>query len=431
MEQLPVIVSEKIEQICTLINNNSRLADMFRSCYPNTLETTTKLIDDGTTYVFTGDIPAMWLRDSSAQIKHYIPLAKEDIQVQRIIEGLIKRQMKYILIDPYANAFNKEANGKCFHKDNTDVEDNPWVWERKYEIDSLCYPIELAYLYWQETARDSIFNEKFKIVVEKIISLWKTEQRHYENSTYYFERTNCRQIDTLDNKGRGRPTKYTGMTWTGFRPSDDVCTYGYLIPANMFAVVVLGYIVEIADQVYEDNSLKEKAYQLKKEIDQGIQKEGIYEHPVYGKIYAYETDGYGNYNLMDDANVPSLLSIPYLGYVSVEDPIYQNTRSFILSKENPYYFEGKYAAGIGSPHKPDGYIWHISLVIQALTSKDEKEIAELLRVIQKTDAGTNFMHEGFNVDNPHEYTRPWFAWANSLFAELILKLVNNKIINTI
>ena len=406
------------------LSDNPELMNLFKNCFNNTIETTTEVLPDGTAFVFTGDIPAMWLRDSSAQVRHYIPFSQANSEYQKIIEGLIKRQIKYIQIDPYANAFNKEDNNAGHKEDKT--QHNPWVWERKYEIDSLCYPIQLSYLYWKATDRKVIFDDSFKNVIGIIIDLWSMEQLHFENSPYTFERTNCPETDTIKNHGKGMPVNYTGMTWSGFRPSDDACTFNYLIPSNMFAVVVLRYIQEIARDIYKDDLLVQMASELMKEIDNGIKTYGIYKHPKYGSIFAYETDGFGNYNLMDDANVPSLLSIPYLQYTSCDDPIYQNTRRFILSEDNPYYYKGSCAKGIGSPHTPKGYIWHISLVMQALTSKDDSEIQELLRTIVSTDADTGFMHEGFNVDNPQKYTRPWFAWANSLFDELIYKIAEDN-----
>jgi meiotically up-regulated gene 157 (Mug157) protein len=424
MSSLPVSIQKEIDAISKKLSNRPKLSDMFRNCFPNTLETTTELLEDGTTFVFTGDIPAMWLRDSTAQVRHYIPFASQDEDVRRIIEGLIKRQIDYICIDPYANAFNKEPNDKCFSNDIT--EHNPWVWERKYEIDSLCYPIQLAYLYWKATGSVEVFDEKFKKAVDVIINLWITEQNHWEKSKYSFQRFNCPESDTLINEGKGAKVGYTGMTWSGFRPSDDACKYGYLIPSNMFAVVVLGYIEQIAGEVYKDNDLVKKAASLKDEIDSGIKKYGMVDHPEFGRMYAYETDGLGNYNFMDDANVPSLLSIPYLGYTTADDPVYINTRKFVLSEANPYYYKGKFAKGIGSPHTPKGYIWHIALTMQALTSNDDKEIAEIVDMLEKTDAGTGYMHEGFNPDNPSEFTRSWFAWANSLFGELIYKLVKEN-----
>ncbi|OXM13339.1 glycoside hydrolase family 125 protein [Paenibacillus herberti] len=419
--RLPQSVSTLLQEAETTLTAHPQLLDMFNKCYPNTLETTVKLLQDESVFVITGDIPAMWLRDSSAQVRHYLPLAAGDEDLQHLLEGLIRRQIAFIHIDPYANAFNEAANDNRFDWDLTEL--NAWVWERKYEIDSLCYPIQLAYLYWKETGVMRQFDDSFRAAVHTILSLWKTEQRHAEQSPYRFARVDCPPSDTLRNNRMGMPVNYTGMTWSAFRPSDDACTFGYLIPSNMFAVVALRYIEEIAEEVWEDAELVRLAAELREEIDFGIQTYGTYLHPKYGRIYAYETDGLGNYNLMDDANVPSLLSIPYLGYTTHDDPIYQNTRNFVLSSDNPYFYEGKYAKGIGSPHTPPGYIWHISLSMQALTSQDDAEIAELLNMLQRTDAGTGYMHEGFDPNRPENYTRPWFAWANSLFAELIHRLM--------
>lgn len=424
MSSLQLFNLQPFESMFSRFEEKTKIGQLFRNCFNNTIETTTEFLDDGTTFVFTGDIPAMWLRDSSAQVRHYIPFAASDTRVQNLIEGLIKRQLMYIRMDPYANAFNKEPNNAGHKSDIT--QQNPWVWERKYEIDSLCYPIQLAYLYWKNTNRTVMFDDGFKSIVKIIVNLWRLEQRHFENSSYSFRRLNAPESDTLKNDGKGMPVNYTGMTWSGFRPSDDACTFNYLIPANMFAVVVLGYIEEIARTIYEDEELEQSAKKLRAEIDHGIKTYGIYRHPKYGEIYAYETDGFGNYNLMDDANVPSLLSIPYLGYAPKNDPIYKNTRRFILSKDNPYFYEGKIAKGIGSPHTPEGYIWHISLIIQALTAEDDREIKELLMLLLITDADTGFMHEGFSADNPKMYTREWFAWANSLFGELIHTLIEER-----
>lgn len=418
---LPKSVVALLEEAETKLAAFPKLLRMFKNCYPNTLETTTKVLDDQSVFVITGDIPAMWLRDSSAQVKHYLPLAAEDEQLQVLLAGLIRRQIAYIRLDPYANAFNEEANDNRYDQDLTELD--PWVWERKYEIDSLCYPIQLSYLYWKATGRTDVFDESFRSAVHSVIALWRTEQRHAEQSPYRFARIDCPPSDTLRNNRMGMPVNYTGMTWSGFRPSDDACTFGFLIPANMFAVVALRYVEEIASDIWGDAEVAQLAADLREEIDFGIQTYGTYLHPKYGKIYAYETDGFGNYNLMDDANVPSLLSIPYLGYSSFDDPIYLNTRNFVLSRDNPYYFEGKYANGIGSPHTPAGYIWPISLAMQALTSKEDAELREILKMLTETDADTGFMHEGFDPNNPVNYTRPWFAWANSLFGELIHRLM--------
>ncbi|GMQ62868.1 glycoside hydrolase family 125 protein [Vallitalea maricola] len=420
-ESINESLNSLIKELKPKLNTKSKILHMFENCYRNTIETTTKFLEDQTTFIFTGDIPALWLRDSSAQVRHYLPLASSDPSIQKMIEGLIRRQLMYIRIDPYANAFNEEPNNQCWDIDKTEL--NPWVWERKYEIDSLCYPLQLAYLYWKTTGKTSIFDKDFKNTIFSILELWTIEQRHLDRSPYRFQRFNCPKTDTLRNEGRGMPVNYTGMTWSGFRPSDDACTFGYLIPSNMFAVVVLEYIEELAKTIYGDDYLASKASKLRNEIEDGINTYGIYNHPKYGKIYAYETDGFGNYNLMDDANVPSLLSIPYLGYRKADDSIYQNTRRFILSTQNPWFYEGKVAKGIGSPHTPKNYIWHIGLIMQGLTSNDKQEINDILNTLEQTDGDTGLMHEGFNCNNPYEFTRPWFAWANSLFCEFILKKI--------
>lgn len=369
----------------------------------------------------------MWLRDSTEQVRHFIPLAKEDKDLQRILSGLIARQMFYINIDPYTNAFNETASDKHYRAtDQCDL--NPWMWERKYELDSLCFPVQLLYSYWKETGQTDAFTDACYQALTSIVNVMITEQRHFEKSPYRFVRETKLDTETLQNDGLGLPVNYTGMTWSAFRPSDDACLFGYNIPNNMFAVVVLGYITEIAAEIYEDTRLADRAEKLRKEIDYGIRAYGIMHHPTYGKIYAYETDGFGNYCLMDDAGTPGLMSIPYLGYCSADDPIYQNTRRFALSFDNPFYFEGKFAKGIGSPHTPGGYVWHMALSMQALTSDNDEEIKELIEMLINTDADTGFMHEGFHPDNPADFSREWFAWSNSLFAALIVKAMDRGLV---
>ncbi|MCM3631378.1 glycoside hydrolase family 125 protein [Paenibacillus glycanilyticus] len=417
---LPQSVQAVLAEAETRLAHRPKLLQLFKNCFPNTLETTTKLLNDGTTFVITGDIPAMWLRDSVEQVMHYVPFAKDDADLQRIIGGLIKLHMRNIVIDPYANAFNEMANDWHWNTDDkTDM--SPWVWERKFELDSICFSMRLAFAYWKETGRADIFDADFKVAMRAAVDLWKREQHHFERSPYRFERDNGIMTDSLMNDGLGMPVNYTGMVWSGFRPSDDACDFHYNIPDNMFAVVTLRQMREIAEFVFRDLSFEKEMAKLEREINHGIQLYGIYRHPEFGPIYAYETDGFGNYCLMDDAGTPGLISIPYLGYVDGDDPIYQNTRRFALSKENPFYYEGKAAKGIGSPHTPPGYIWHMALSMQGLTAKTDEEKLAMIAVLEATDADTGFMHEGFHSDDPSVFTRKWFAWSNSLFSQLVYK----------
>lgn len=424
---LPASIAQYLDQADKRLAHHPKLATLFRNCFPNTLETTTKLLDDGTTFVYTGDIHAMWLRDSVEQVRHYIPFAKEDAELARILEGLIARQMFYINIDPYTNAFNETANDRHY-LDTDDCDLNPWMWERKYELDSLCFPVLLLHQYWQETGKTGMFDLACYQALTSVVNVIQTEQRHAEQSPYHFSRQTEKDTETLYNNGRGMPVNYTGMSWSGFRSSDDSCEFGYNIPANMFAVVILGYISQIAEEIYHDARLAERARKLKKEIDFGIRTYGIVDHPVHGKIYAYETDGFGNYSLMDDAGTPGLMSIPYLGYVAADHPIYLNTRRFALSFDNPFYFEGKFAKGIGSPHTPGGKVWHLALSMQALTATDDAEIKELIDMLVATDADTGYMHEGFDPNNPAIFSRKWFAWSNSLFASVIVKAMDKGLV---
>lgn len=417
-EALRQEVSALAEELAEKLEDG-KLKDMFRQCFVSTAATTARFLPEGKAYVITGDIEAMWLRDSSAQVAHYLPYLKRSPMLRELVRGLLIQQMDFICIDPYANAFNQEPNGRCFEKDETET--SPWIWERKYEVDSLCYPVRLLAQYRRATGDDSIFGDRTKEALEKIVTLWEAQQRHWECAEYSFVRRNCPASDTLSNGGKGSPCAYTGMTWSGFRPSDDACMYGYLIPANFFAAGVLEYVADFAGEIYRDEELAARANRLSGEILEGIRTHGITQVEGLGPVYAYETDGMGHYNLMDDANVPSLLSLPWLEAPGVEEEIYQNTRKFVLSGGNPYYFEGKAACGIGSPHTPRGYIWHIALTMQGLTSKSREEREALLRTLTETDAGLELMHEGFDADCPEKFTREWFAWANSLFALFVME----------
>lgn len=418
-KEIPEAIRRVLLKVRESFPENPKIYQVFENCYTNTLDTAVRPMADGTAYVVTGDIPAMWLRDSAASLRPYLIPAREDPGIADLLVGVCRRQFRYLCIDPYGNAFNEEPNGNCWEKDETDTCD--WLWERKYEMDSLCYPLQFAYLIWKNLGRRDVFDDSFREGAGKILEVFKREQNHEEQSPYRFIRRNTYFTDTLSREGKGALTKPgIGMTWSGFRPSDDACTYGYLIPANMFAAVVLEYLEEIAGTVLGDASMVQKARELRKEIIQGIETCGVTRTEGYGEVYAYEADGFGQFNLMDDANVPSLLSMEYLGYKGGDTQVAENTRRMILSEANPYYYRGARGAGIGSPHTPPGYIWHIALCMQGLTAKDPKEKRRMIELAVSTDGGKGLMHEGFWAEDDRKYTREWFAWANAMFCELVM-----------
>jgi len=424
------IISPDIKQFMSQVTEKAGAehadwAKVFNVTYANTLETTVKKIADDDNFILTGDIPAMWQRDSTCQVRPYLVMAQQIPEVSDFIRGVVKRQFFNMNHDPYANAFNSEPNNAGHQKDHTEM--TPWIWERKFEIDSLCFPVQLAYLLFKNTGRIDHFDADFVSGIKKMLNVFEIEQHHMTKSEYRFERDDDRPEDTLTHNGLGSPVKETGMIWSAFRPSDDACVYGYLVPANMFAVLVLDYVQEIFSSVLDDAKIVDRAKKLQAEIRSGIEEYGTTTNAAGERIYAYETDGLGNFLIMDDGNVPNLLSAPYLHYVDLDDSTYVNTRKTILSPENPYYYAGKYGKGLGSPHTPKNYIWHIALAIQGLTSNDQAEKARLLENMVQTTAGTNMMHEGFSVDNPKEYTREWFSWANMMYCELFLNYFDYKI----
>ncbi|MBQ2129861.1 MAG: glycoside hydrolase family 125 protein [Prevotella sp.] len=421
-------VEKKIEEVVQLLTNH-RLAWMFVNCFPNTIDTTvhfTESDEEGNpdTFVYTGDIHAMWLRDSGAQVFPYVKLAPQDKHLQRMLAGVLLRQFKCINIDPYANAFNllPNPNGDWM-SDMTDMK--PLLHERKWEIDSLCYVLRLAYEYWRITGDTSIFGDSWIQAVENILATFHDQQRKEGHGKYRFQRRTERQLDTMSNDGWGAPIKPVGLIASAFRPSDDATTLLFLVPSNFMAVTQLRHAAEILTKVNNRTDLAQKCKNLANEVEDALNKHAIYNHPKYGLIYAFEVDGFGNQMLMDDANVPSLLAMAYLGDVSISDPIYQNTRRFVWSEDNPYFFKGKAGEGIGGPHIGHDMPWPMSIMMKAFTSTNDEEIKQCIEMLMKTDAGTGFMHESFNKDDATKFTRVWFAWQNTLFGELIIKLIDD------
>ncbi len=402
-----------------------KLAWMFENCYPNTLDTTCEhSIKNGRpdTFVLTGDIHAMWLRDSSAQVYPYVVLAKKEKALQTMLAGVINRQTDCILIDPYANGFNDGPTGSEWEKDLTEMK--PELHERKWEIDSLCYPVRLAHHYWKETGDTSVFDDRWVMAVEAILKTFKEQQRKDGLGPYSFQRVTERQGDTVLNDGWGSPVNPVGLIVSIFRPSDDATMFSFLIPSNIFAVTSLRQLAEILRKVKNNTNLAGQCEALANEVEAAIKKYAIVDRPDFGKVYAFEVDGFGNYVCMDDANVPSLLALPFLGGVEISDPVYQNTRKLVLSPSNPYFFKGKVGEGIGGPHIGYDFIWPMSIIMRATTSTDQNEIRYCLEMLRDTDGGTGFMHESFHKDDATKFTRSWFAWVNTLFGQLIIKLID-------
>ena len=411
-------VQHVIESVQAAFRQQPEVALTFGRCFPNSLETTLQPQAAGRTFVMTGDIPAMWLRDSTAQVWPYLELCSHDADLSRLIAGVIATQADQLLADPYANAFNALPSGAGHTADQP--ERHPLVWERKFELDSLCYPIRLAHRYWQLTGNAAALDERVHQAARSVLSVMQTEQHHAERSRYRFWRPDAASTDNLPNGGEGHPVGYTGLIWSAFRPSDDACEFNYNIPGNMMASVELGHLAELAQVIWQDEELRADALQLRDEIEAGLQQFASAEHPRFGTVYAYEVDGLGGQRLMDDANIPSLLSAPYLGYCPVDEATYQNTRALVLSAENPYFFTGTAAQGVGSPHTPPQHVWPLALAMRGLTANTDTERAAMLAVLVGTTADTHLMHESFHVDDPAVFTREWFGWANSLFSELVM-----------
>ncbi len=419
-------VEEKISEIKDCIRDKE-LAELFENCYPNTLDTTVYFDSkDGRpdTFVITGDINAMWLRDSTAQVWPYLPLADKDKKLKDMLKGVIIRQTKCILIDPYANAFCKDKEVSPWNNDITEMK--PGIYERKWELDSLCYFIRLSYGFWKETGDVSCYGENWRSAAKLILQTFREQQHKSNRGTYRFGRITSWSTDTVPGNGYGNPVMPNGLIVTIFRPSDDAAIFPFNIPSNFFAVVSLEQLARMSDKILNDREFAAECLTLASEIKKALKEYTSANHLTYGEIFAYEIDGFGNKIFMDDANIPSLLSLPYLGCCNIDDPIYLNTRKFLLSSSNPYFFQGKEANGIGSPHTLIDSIWPMSIIMQALTSTNKDEIVQCLTFLKYTSAATGFMHESFNKNDKDNFTRNWFAWANSLFGELIVKIFNEQ-----
>lgn len=400
--------------------HSNKATELFKNALIDTVTHTVTPQNTTDIFVATGDIPAMWLRDSTFQVLPYLQLIQTVPQVKTLIQGVLNQQLAYVRHDPYANAFNQTASGAHYTTDSSNIPISDLVWERKFEIDSLCAPLHLAAQLYQTSGTTEHLTPEFWQTVALIMATFIREQ-HHETSDYVFNRPDCPPSDTLSHEGHGAPIGYTGMVWSGFRPSDDACQYGYLVPGNMYIVVVITELLAlIGAENIDQPELVGAMTTLKEQIETGIADFAVVRPtPTADPIWAYEVDGLGHVNLMDDANVPSLLSAPFLGYCSIDEPLYQQTRGFILSPANPYFYAGQFLARIGSPHTPPHHVWPIALAMVGLTTTNLAAVTAQIDLIAATDNGTLQCHEGVHVDNPAQYTREWFSWANMTYCQLV------------
>eukprot|EP00930_Biecheleria_cincta_P003096 TRINITY_DN104030_c0_g1_i1.p1 TRINITY_DN104030_c0_g1~~TRINITY_DN104030_c0_g1_i1.p1 ORF type:complete len:541 (+),score=90.08 TRINITY_DN104030_c0_g1_i1:165-1625(+) len=386
-----------------------------------TLETCVQPLDDNTTFVVTGDIDAMWIRDSAAQLHPYIALAQAEQKaggqslLRPILEGALRRQAQFIRTDPYANAFTMKWDSAADER----LARGGYVFTGNYELDDGPYFFRfMAHL--ADAFPDSavLHEQPVQEATRMLLALYRQEQHHaYGKSQYRYPKSPPYELGGPD--GQGQPVGYTGMVWGAFRPSDDAQAFGYNVPANFFLATTLHKVEEIARSSWKDVDLASAAAHLRKDILQGIHKFATSKRPNGEMVYCYEVDGLGNCSIMDDANVPSLLSLPYLdpNASSYDRQIYKATRRLILSKENPWYFEGNSAKGIGSPHTGSDKVWPMSLVVQAMTADSLEEESSVLSILEGLNVFENGLTESFDVNDPSSITRPWFGWPNSLFGE--------------
>ncbi|MFE7404761.1 glycoside hydrolase family 125 protein [Isoptericola sp. NPDC057559] len=398
-----------------------RTGVVFADAMRRTLDDAVLLEPDGTGFVLTGDIPAMWLRDSAAQMRPYLALLGLDPRLGDVVAALVRRQSRQILQDPYANAFNRGPDGAGHQSDDTDMA--PEVWERKYEVDSLAYPLQLAHQLWQATGRTDHLDGAFRDAAALVVATLRTEQDHAARSSYRFQRFDGAPTDTLTHGGHGSPVGVTGMTWSAFRPSDDACVHHYNVPGNLFAAASLRDLAELARGPLPDPDLAADADALAAELDDATRRHGVVDHPRHGPVLAYEVDGLGHHLLMDDANMPSLLSLPLTGGIALDDPLYVATRRFVLSEDNPTYTRGTTGDGLASPHTPDRYVWPLAAAVRGLTSTDPARKRAVVADLLAVNAERGRMCESYHVDRPEQFTREWFSWADSMFCELVLDVI--------
>ncbi|GAB1201236.1 hypothetical protein APSETT444_010625 [Aspergillus pseudonomiae] len=450
-------VEQVIEDITSRIEDKD-LAQLFKNAFPNTLDTTIRWHTDGSsaqasrrakrassqwngpqTFVVTGDINAEWLRDSTNQLSGYQALAKKDKNLHNLILGAINTQAEFVIQSPYCNAFQPPPPSGIKPTDNgQDDKVHPAyepsvVFECKYELDSLANFLALGTEFYENTASTEFLTDRWYLALDTLLKVLDAQSQptfnndEFVTNQYTFQRTTTLGTETLNLAGVGNPLNHgTGLIRSAFRPSDDATILGFFIPPNAMMAVQLKKTAEVLRKAGGKADLAQQLQDRGENLDKAVREHGIVNHPKFGDVFAFEVDGYGSRILMDDANVPSLLSLPVLGYVDKDDKVYQNTRKMILSKDgNPYYFKGSAFHGIGGPHAGLQNAWPMSLLIQAQTSDSDAEIIECINLVRNSSL-LGLVHESIDVNNIEKYTRPWFAWANSVFAQTILKVAAER-----
>ncbi|KAF2224746.1 hypothetical protein BDZ85DRAFT_232850 [Elsinoe ampelina] len=430
------------------------LARLFENTFPNTLDTTikwkgvSKSTGEELTFVITGDINAMWLRDSANQMQSYLPLLGPSTlpdSLASLFRGVINLQARYLLTSPYCQSFQPPiesgippaVNDAARTDTVSPTYSNQSVFECKYELDSLAAFLQVSTDYYIRTNDSAFFGQYSWIpaveailqVAEEMMTPTYAGDGTLNRSPYTFTRQTDRGTETLSNGGVGNPVQGgTGLVRSAFRPSDDTTIYQLFIPANMQFSRFLQSASEIMAQLPRSNAaaLAQRMADMASSIRQAIQDHGIVSLPDGTRAYAFEIDGYGGTTFMDDGNIPSLLSAPFLGYMPRDDPVYQSTRAALLSTRNPYFSAGPAITGIGSPHTPLGRAWPMSVIMRILTSDDDEEIAEGLRTLVSSTDGLGLIHESVSSQDASVWSRQWFSWVNGLFGQMILDVRDRK-----
>ena len=372
----------------------------------------------------------------------YLKHCPKDKNLTKMIKGLFKKQISFILFDPYANAFNKIplkshwANDITYKRDNIGNFENamnPNLWERKFELDSIIFPLFSMIKYFLFTKDFEVFNiQNFFNMLNTIITLIKKEKRGTDEENenggpeYSFQRNIAEPFDSL-HFGRGNPCKTCGLIKTAFRNSDDSALFPYNIPENCLLVSTFKLLLNCFNDININKELKIKFEPFKEDIkniidtvEKAIYEYGVIKDPINGeKYFAFEVDGYGNYYFMDEPGYPNLISLPFFNFCETSNEIYINTRKRILSERNPYFIKGKFGKGCSSSHSYRRYNWPLFTIMQGLTSVDKAEVNSCLKMLVESAKEKLFMHESYDIDDVNKYTRDWFAWANSFFGIFI------------